>query len=292
MMYSELVISIDIEDWPQSTWDHDLPITERAAHNTEYVLDILATHNRTITMFVLGKFAERFPDVVRRIADDGHEVASHGYGHIEVFKQTPAEFRQDIERSKALLEDITGQPILGYRAPDYSITRDTTPWALEILADLGFVYDSSIFPSSISRYGIVEWPADPVCVQLPADRTIVEFPLTTLTLFNRRWPVAGGGYHRLLPWPLIRRAIRHHLRRGQPFMTYCHPYEFDPNELNELDLDLPLKTRLHQGLGRKGFRRKFEQMLSTFGNVHAADLAAQDEWPQHPIPASAIGETS
>ncbi len=287
---AQLVISIDIEDWPQSTWDHSLEITARAARNTERVLEILAAHNCTITMFILGKFAERYPECVKRIAQAGHEIASHGYGHIEVPLQSPEQFREDVQRSKQFLEDLTGQPVLGYRAPDYSITA-RTPWALGILAELGFVYDSSIFPSSFTRYGIREWPPDPARVRLPSGRSIIEMPLTTMTLFGRQWPVAGGGYHRLLPWPVIRQIIAHRLRQQKPFITYCHPYEFDSGEFKELDLTIPLKTRLHQGLGRGGFRAKFEHMLSQFDNVHALRMARYSQWPDYSFPGQQEGSS-
>jgi len=275
---AKLIVSIDVEDWPQSTWDNSLEITQRAATNTERVLDILKKHNRTITMFILGKFAKRFPTVVKRIAIEGHEVASHGYGHIEVFKQTQDEFRQDVRQSKQILEDITSKPVIGYRAPDFSITSGSL-WALEILTELGFIYDSSIFPSRYTRYGIADWPPDPVQVHLASGLSIIEFPLTTISLLGRHFPVAGGGYHRLLPWSVICWLITKRLNQNRPFMTYCHPYEFDPEEFAEIDLDLPLKTRLHQGLGRRGFHGKFERMLTKFESAKAADLTQSHEWP-------------
>jgi polysaccharide deacetylase family protein (PEP-CTERM system associated) len=277
-----LVVSVDVEDWPQSTWDHALEISPRAARNTERVLDILALHRRRATMFVLGKFAERFPEVVRRIAREGHEVASHGYGHIEVFRQSPGEFQEDVRRSKQLLEELTGQPVLGYRAPDFSIVASTT-WALDVLAELGFRYDSSVVPVETGRYGIAGWPTDPVCVLLPSGRTIVELPIATLTWLGRRWPVAGGGYHRLLPWTMIRWVVRHHLEHQEPFISYCHPYEFDATEFDTLELDIPLKTRLHQGLGRRGFQPKFERLLATFQVVQAQALALEAQWPDHVV---------
>lgn len=277
---NRLVISVDVEDWPQSTWDHSLPITNRAANNTERLLDILDYHNQSTTMFVLGKFAEKFPHIVRRIASSGHEVASHGYGHVEIFSQTPDEFRADIVKSKHLLEDIIGQPVLGYRAPDFSII-ETNLWALDILAEVGFQYDSSIFPVQNKRYGIHWWPTDLVQVKLPSGNSIIELPPTTITLFNHHWPVAGGGYHRLLPWPVIKRAITYQLHQTKPFVFYCHPYEFDVNEFSEIGLNIPLKTRLYQGLGRGGFRTKFIRMLAKFETILAFDLALNFEWADY-----------
>lgn len=279
---SPLVISVDVEDWPQSTWDHRLEITERAARNTERLLELLARHGKTVTMFVLGKFAKRFPDLVKRIAHEGHEVASHGYGHEEIFNQTPDQFREDVRRAKQLTEDLVGQDVVGYRAPDFSILASTT-WALQILAELGFEYDSSIFPIKEGHYGIGDWPVQPVCVRLPSGQSIVELPPATLNLFGRQWPVAGGGYHRLLPWSVIRLAISDHLRNRGPFIAYCHPYEFDPSEFASLDLNIPLKTRLHQGLGRRGFRSKFERMLMKFDIVHAAQVAHDGQWPDYSL---------
>jgi polysaccharide deacetylase family protein (PEP-CTERM system associated) len=278
-MPGSLIVSIDVEDWPQSTWDHSLEITERAAANTERVLEILAARKTRATLFVLGKLAERFPELVRRMAAAGHEIASHGYGHVETFLKTPEEFREDVRRSKELLEDLTGQAVRGYRAPDFSIRGDTL-WGLEMLAEVGYEYDSSIFPILQTRYGIDGWPTDPVRVRLPSGRTIVELPIATLDLFGRRLPVAGGGYHRLLPWPAIRWAIARSLVERKTFMAYCHPYEFDYREFAELDLAIPLKTRLHQGLGRRGFRAKFEGMLAGFPAETADAVALEREWPE------------
>lgn len=280
---TQLVITVDVEDWPQSTWDHSLEISMRAVRNTEHVLDILAEHGKKATMFVLGKFAERFPDIVRKIANEGHEVASHGYGHIEIFCQTPDQFREDVQRAKSFLEDLIGRPVLGYRAPDFSIVSTTT-WALDILAEVAFQYDSSIFPARQKRYGINGWPMHPVRVLLPSGRNIVELPIAVLRLLGRRWGVAGGGYHRLLPWPAIRWIIVQKVRRREPFMAYCHPYEFDPEEFESLSFDIPLWTRLHQGIGRRGFRAKFERMLTTFDVVQASSLLiAKDFMPFYTV---------
>ena len=275
-----LLISVDVEDWPQSTWDRNLEITERAAANTERLLDLLAQHGQKITLFVLGKFAEKFPHLVRRMAQEGHEVASHGYGHVEIFQQTPDQFRADINRSKKQLEDLMGQPVWGYRAPDFSIVADTL-WALDILAEAGFSYDSSIFPIHHNRYGITWWPRQPVQMALAEGRQMVELPIATLDFGGRRWPVAGGGYHRLLPWTLIRWSIAHNLSQQEWFVAYCHPYEFDAQEFKALKLDIPLRTRLHQGLGRQQFTSKFVRMLKTFKTRPINQIVHLQEWPTY-----------
>jgi polysaccharide deacetylase family protein (PEP-CTERM system associated) len=236
------------------------------------VLDVLAAHDTRITMFVLGKFAERFPSVVRRISEDGHEVASHGFGHVEVFRQTRAEFAEDVARSVALLEDICGTKVEGYRAPDFSVVRESL-WALDVLASIGLTYDSSIFPIRHGRYGIADWPVTVSRVPLRGGGSIVELPIATTTIVGKKVPVAGGGYHRLLPSAAIEWAVERNVARGLPFVAYCHPYEFDDRELGELSIRVPLRTRLHQGIGRRGFLRKFERLLTRFRVALYRDVA-------------------
>jgi polysaccharide deacetylase family protein (PEP-CTERM system associated) len=270
-------ITIDVEDWPQSSWDRDLPITQRAADNTRRLLDLLARLNIRATMFVLGKMAERFPDVVREIDAAGHEVASHGYGHVEIFKQTPDEFAADLGRSKDHLEHLLGKRVRGFRAPDFSIVRDSL-WALDVLADCGFEYDSSIFPVKRPRYGIPDWPMSPTRVRLGGGRTILEFPIASYRALGKNWPVGGGGYHRLLPGPAGRWFARR-VMQARPFVFYCHPYEFDPREFAEIELAIPLKVRLHQGLGRGRFQARFERLVQTFGGCRLIDLVENHAWP-------------
>lgn len=287
MSKSGIVVTIDIEDWAQSTLDSAMPITDRARRNVEYVLDVLADTRCRATCFVLGLFAEKYPECVRRIADEGHEIASHGYGHVQVFVQTQAQFREDIRRSKAQLEDMTGKAVVGYRAPFYSVTRESL-WALSVLAEEGFVYDSSIYPVANCHYGIPEWPKQPVTVTWENGHRLVELPAATLSWLGRDWPVAGGGYHRLLPWPCIRWAIARTLSRDEAFVAYCHPYEFDPDEFANIPFRTTLKTRLHQGLGRRGFEAKFRRMVTEFPSLLARDLATGREWPTavgRPCPA-------
>lgn len=267
-----LVCTVDVEDWAQSTLDTDLPISDRAGPNMERVLDVLAEENVQATCFVLGKFAEQFPATVRRIAAEGHEVASHGYGHVDVFRMSPTQFREDIRRSKGQLEALTGVEVKGYRAPDFSIVKGSL-WALDILAEEGFIYDASINPAVLARFGVPGFPSQPVRMPVSGGLTLVELPVATLRVLGRQLPVAGGGYHRLLPYSLIRWVIERTVLAGEVFMAYCHPYEFDPDEFKYLKIPLPLKTRLHQGLGRRGFEKKFRQMLREFETTLAATIA-------------------
>lgn len=281
-MPGQLIITVDVEDWQHSVWDRSLPVTECGVRNTETVLGILSQQGKKATFFILGKLAEAFPQIVKRIASEGHEVASHGYGHVNIDQQTPAQFRADIRCSKLILENLIGEKINGYRAPNFSIKPKTT-WALDILAEEGFIYDSSIFPIKHKRYGIVGWPPYPTQVQLPSGRKIIELPIGTLNLGGREWPVGGGGYHRLLSRYLICKVIRQVSKSDTPFMMYCHPYEFAPHEFAEIDVQIPLKVRLHQGLGRAFSKKKFEQLLSTFNTTKAYDIATKQAWPEQKL---------
>ena len=275
-----LICTVDVEDWAQSTLDTDLPISDRAGPNMERVLDILAEENTKATCFVLGKFAEKFPACVKRIVAEGHELASHGYGHVDVFRLSPAQFREDIRRSKGQLEALTGTAVKGYRAPDFSIIKESL-WAFDILVEEGFVYDASINPAVLARFGIPDFPAQLVRMQTTNGHNLIEIPVATMKLLGRQFPVAGGGYHRLLPFLLIRWAIERAVLRGDVFTAYCHPYEFDPNEFEHLGFHLPLKTRLHQGLGRRGFEGKFRQMLREFEAILAIQATERRDWPIH-----------
>jgi polysaccharide deacetylase family protein (PEP-CTERM system associated) len=284
LKFAPAVITVDVEDWPQSTWDRTLPVTRRAADNTLHLLDLLADLDARTTMFVLGGLARKFPEVVKRIQSAGHEVACHGDGHVEVFDLSRVAFTEDVKRARDLLEQITGQPVHGYRAPDFSIVRRSL-WALEVLAELGFRYDASIFPVSAGRYGIPDWPVQPVQVALPAGARIVEIPVATLRLFGRNWPLGGGGYQRLLPGFLFRLGARQVLAR-RPFVLYCHPYEFDPSEFAELKLPIPARVRLHQGLGRRFVRRRFTALVRRYGSRRMIDLVDAETWPRY-TPAAA-----
>jgi polysaccharide deacetylase family protein (PEP-CTERM system associated) len=252
-------LTIDVEDWPQSTLDFSLPITERAARNTRLLLEILRQHKVRATFFVLGLFAERLPDVVAEIAADGHEIGSHGYSHRPVYGIGPAAFADELSRSVALLEEICGQRIAGYRAPDFSITKESL-WALNIIADQGLRYDSSIFPYRNSRYGISGAPR--YAYRLP--NGLVELPLSTIQWAGRTWPVAGGGYLRLYPYFVTRWAMRRIEAEGAPAVVYLHPYELDPTELDEIEWPVPARLRLTQGLNRRRTCAKLERLLQEF----------------------------
>lgn len=256
-------ISVDVEDWIQSTVDANLPLTERFQHSTRKVLAAFARHNVRGTFFVLGLAAEKAPDVVREIQQAGHDVQSHGYGHRLVHTLTPEQFRADLERSKKLLEDLLGQPVTGYRAPAFTITLENL-WALDVLVECGFKYDSSVFPLRTSRYGIDGAPRFPHILRTPSGYELFELPVASWEVFGRRVPVGGGGYFRLFPYAALRRGVRQINAAGQPATIYMHPYEYDPVEFRELGHPIPFKTRLHQGLGRRAFPGKVDRLLAEF----------------------------
>jgi len=230
-------MTVDVEDYfhvaafakdiARSDWDH---MEYRAEANTQKLLSLFAETHVQATFFVLGWVAKRSPHLVREIQRAGHEIASHGMSHKLVYNQSPTEFAAETRESKALLEDITGQPIEGYRASTYSITKKSL-WALDVLCDAGFKYDSSIFPIAHDKYGIPDAPLVPSVIAAPNGKQIVEFPMSTATMFGVRVPVSGGGYFRLLPYGVTRAGLRklnHNLQR--PFVFYLHPWEIDAGQ--------------------------------------------------------------
>lgn len=227
-------MSIDVEDYfqvsafdrvvPRSAWDS---MESRVSGNTTRLLDLFDEFGVRATFFVLGWVAERQPALVREIVRRGHEVASHGYGHQLVYDLTPEAFRADVRRAKQVLEDAAGQAVAGYRAPSYSITARSM-WALDVLIDEGYRYDSSIFPIRHDRYGVPGAPRHPYEIDRPGGR-IVEAPPATIAIGSMTLPVAGGGYFRLLPYRWTERGLTRLNRREQkPAVFYLHPWEIDP----------------------------------------------------------------
>jgi polysaccharide deacetylase family protein (PEP-CTERM system associated) len=229
-------MSIDVEDYfhvsafdsvvPRVRWD-DMP--SRVRGNTERLLDIFDEFDVRSTFFVLAWVGERDPDLVREIARRGHEIASHGYAHRLVYDQTPDMFRADVRKAKAILEDASGRAVLGYRAPSYSITARSL-WALDILIEEGYRYDSSIFPIRHDRYGIPDSERRMYTIESSAG-TLVEVPGSTTQVGAVNLPVAGGGYFRILPYWWTRWGIaRVNRLEGRPAVFYLHPWEIDPEQ--------------------------------------------------------------
>lgn len=229
-------LTIDLEDYFHvSAYSGKVRLEEwdsypsRVAENTDRLLDLLAQNNCKATFFVLGWVAEKKPEIVARVADAGHEIACHSFWHRTVFNLTPQEFREDTRRAKEVIQQATGKQVFGYRAPSFSVTRKSA-WALEILAEEGFQYDSSVFPVHHPSYGIPDAPRTPFWVNTAAGR-ILEFPMPTLAIGPKRSPIGGGAYLRLLPYGYTRWAIRHLNRRENfPVCVYIHPWELDPQQ--------------------------------------------------------------
>jgi polysaccharide deacetylase family protein (PEP-CTERM system associated) len=249
-------MSIDVEDYfhvsvfdgivPRSRWES---MESRVCANTGRLLNIFDEYEVRATFFILGWVGERYPDLVKAIAARGHEVASHGYAHRLVYDQTRAAFREDVRRSKNLLEDACGRPVVGYRAPSYSITPRSL-WAIDILVEEGYRYDSSIFPIRHDRYGIPVSDRRPYRIDRPAG-SLIEVPGSTTQVGMMNLPVAGGGYFRILPYWWTRWGIaRVNAREQRPAVFYLHPWEIDPEQ-----------PRLHAG--RMGRFRHYRNLHTT-----------------------------
>jgi len=193
------------------------------------ILEILADHQTQATFFVLGWVAQHEKQLVDKIARQGHEIASHGMSHEMLHRLTPEDFRRELQDSRRRLEDISGQRVIGFRAPTFSITAQTA-WALDILVEEGFLYDSSIFPVHHDRYGVPDAPTEPHKALGPDGGTILELPPLTIRLFGTNWPVGGGGYLRILPVWMINLALKKAQANQNNAMLYLHPWEFDPDQ--------------------------------------------------------------
>ncbi|MCZ6500475.1 MAG: DUF3473 domain-containing protein, partial [Gammaproteobacteria bacterium] len=227
--------SVDVEDYfhvsaysrviARRDWDS---FPSRVEANTRAMMEVLAEADVKGTFFVLGWVAERYPGLVSEIAAQGHEIACHGYSHKLIYRQSKKQFTEEAHRAKSLLEDICGTAVNGYRGASFSITRESL-WALDALAELGFTFDSSIYPVRHDRYGIPGAPTRPFTFRCQSGATINEFPMTTVDILGWRMPVSGGGYFRIYPYALSRAALRHlNLRKSEPFVFYTHPWEIDP----------------------------------------------------------------
>ncbi len=228
-------LSFDVEEhfqvsafWSEARrqqWDK---YESRVENNTRKLVELLAQHDTKATFFVLGWVAERYPGLVKMLVGQGHEIASHGYGHEVITGQTPRMFRDDVRKAKGILEDISGKRVCGYRAPSFSITKDTK-WAIPVLIEEGYLYDSSIFPVLHDRYGMPD--ATPTIHLLRGEvGCIWEVPPSTTNILGVRFPVAGGGYFRLFPYPILRQLLKRIERAGHPLVMYLHPWELDPDQ--------------------------------------------------------------
>jgi polysaccharide deacetylase family protein (PEP-CTERM system associated) len=241
--------SIERARWPT--------LESRVERNTMQLLELFGRRSVRATFFVLGWVTERAPHLIRELHRAGHEIACHGLTHELVYKQTPELFRSETQRSKTMLEDLTGAKVRGYRAATYSITSQSL-WALDILEELGFDYDSSVFPVRHDLYGI------PGASRLPfrvASGRLLEVPLTTVKVLGQHLPCAGGGYFRLLPYAAFRWAVRRANREGLPAVFYMHPWEIDPEQPR---IDAPWRSRFRHYTNLHRTAARLEALLSDF----------------------------
>lgn len=247
--------TVDVEDYfqvsalapyiPRQQWDN---IPCRIERNVERILDLLSEQGAHATFFTLGWIAERYPVLIRRIVEQGHELASHGYGHLRASEQTPDNFREDISRSKKLLEDIGGMAVQGYRAPSFSIGANNL-WALDLLQDAGYRYSSSIYPIQHDHYGMPEAPR--FAFRPRGESGLLELPVTTVNVFGRNLPAGGGGYFRMLPYQMSRWCLnRVNQQDSQPCMFYFHPWEIDAGQPRQPGINFKTRFRHYVNLSR------------------------------------------
>lgn len=257
-----LGLSFDVEDWftvrnmrshiEEQNWDS---LDQRIDIGMDFILDELKKRNINATFFILGWTAKRFPDLVRRIASDGHEVATHGNNHTPIDLMDKYTFKKDLEESIKILNDITGQEVTGFRAPSFSITKKTL-WAVDVIAGAGLSYDSSIYPTRHPDYGINDFEE-----KIQKLKNIVEVPMSTVTLFGNNVPISGGGYFRLFPYWLTKFFLKRATKQRSHIVMYFHPWEFDGNQPR---VNLPFLKKFRHYVGLKKNNAKFIKLLNDF----------------------------
>ena len=255
-------LTIDFEDWyqgleiPYTQWDG---FEDRIAIVGRKLLQILDEVGTKATFFVLSFVAEKHPEVIKAIEKAEHEIGTHGFSHTLIYKQSPQVFRQEMERAVGFLEDLTGKKVIGHRAPFFSITKHSL-WALDILGELGILFDSSIFPVLNYRYGIADAPRFPYDIKR-AHFTLKEFPISTLQLPKVTLPISGGAYFRIYPYQVTKQALRVVNRSGKPFTFYLHPWELDADHPH---IDLPRRIALTHYFNLGKTETRFRKLLRDF----------------------------
>jgi polysaccharide deacetylase family protein (PEP-CTERM system associated) len=269
--------TIDVEDYfhvaalapaiPRARWSE---MEYRCESNVARLLAMLEERGVRGTFFILGWVAERSPQLVRDIARAGHEVACHGWSHELIYKQSPDVFRAETRRSKLLLEDLIGARVDGYRAASFSIVKSSL-WAIDVLIDLGFTYDSSVFPVRHDRYGIPDAPRAPYLIESPSGGTLLEFPMSVASMAGMTLPVSGGGYFRIFPYWLNKAGLSQINRAGRPFVFYLHPWEIDTGQ-PRVNAGMLSTFRHYTNLGR--CERRLRQLLADFRFGSMRDVLA------------------
>ena len=257
-------MTIDLEDWYQGLTstsrrvDQWPDFEDRVISNTDRILEIFSQGGIKATFFVLGYVADQFPGLIRRVADEGHEIGLHSYYHQQVFRLTPEQFREDVSRGREAVQEASGKEVIGFRAPMFSINGSST-WAMDELREMGFKYDSSVFPIRNMYYGIPQAPRNPYHPYKGS--SFMEFPLATVRILGINWPIGGGFYVRALPYSLIRAGIRRINHQGQPAVMYFHPWELDlGQEYNQVTA----RERITHYHGRASLESKLKRLLRDF----------------------------
>lgn len=255
MKKKKSAFTVDVEDGVsiamRDAFSKNTEQTDRVVHLTKKILDLLSENSVNGTFFVLGQVAEKFPGLVKEIAEQGHEVGVHGYNHLQFFRMSPEEAYQELSSARKLIEDLTGSKVYGHRAPAFSITPETK-WGIDVIAEAGFEYDSSIMPAKMRRYGWPGFPKTITSIESPSGHKLTEVPLSVLPVLGRDIPVCGGGYLRLFPERLTKLAMRR-ITKERPAILYIHPYELDTE---------PYPDYYFDELNRTGFlnRNKMKSM--------------------------------
>ncbi len=275
---------VDVEEWfhvcAVETPYHD-PATwntapARVEHNTDVLLALLDEAGAKGTFLCLGWLAEKYPNMIKRISDLGHEVGCHGYYHRLIYEQTPEAFREEIYRARQILQDVSGQDVVCFRAPGFSMKRECF-WAYSILAELGMTTDVSIVPAQRDHGGVHDFPPDPFRLNTPSGDVVV-FPVSVMRLARRTIPFSGGGYLRLFPLSVIRSGFRQNHHEGRPVMTYIHPREID---LDQPRLELPLWKRFKYYVGIAGCEGKLRHLLKTYAFTTVSNVLSS--YPLHTV---------
>lgn len=256
-----MIFSVDIEDWQQSVFDFDRQVSARVLRNTSRLLDLLDEFQIKGTFFVQGMVTEKFPYLIKAIADAGHELASHSYSHRMIYNLTQAQFRQELQRSVHLLEDITGQSVIGFRAPTFSVRDDILDWYCAALREQGIIYDSSIMLATVRKcYGF----RNDLILKRMAERGLDCYPMSVTSVMGKNIPVLGGGYFRIYPYWLTQWLTRGLNKTTSIF--YMHPYELDTYEYREMQalIPIPRKMAVHQFAGRGSIMGKLHQLLRDY----------------------------
>lgn len=256
-----MIFTADIEDWQQSVFDFNRPVSTRVLHNTWQLLDLLEQHHITGTFFIQGMVTERFPQLVKAIAQRGHELACHAYSHRPLYTLNAASFREELERSVLPLEDLSGQKVLGFRAPTFSVREPMLDWYCELLLAYGIRYESSIMLAQVRKeYGF----ADSSILDQIRTRGLDTYPLSTSKLFGKSLPVMGGGYFRIYPYWLNHWLARH--LDADSSIFYMHPYELDVHEYRDVAKPAGISRRwaLHQFAGRGSIQHKLKKLFADY----------------------------